>query len=304
MVEAFGEKGSILLDVTWTAASAATSVDATRGALRLWAHGRQVWPGNDLDEAFEWTWVELAEFLTRSWRWLLWENGLPFELQGGSINQVYVDLNRRWDLLSMAAREGEEEDLYSFEERHDLARALMGAVAPSVWLVREGNMCWISTQNAAVLVPFRVVEETLQGFVDAVISRLADVDERASALRAEWDARAHATTGEFVAIATGLERGVLSQLQGDHDPASFWELNADDFAVTELVAAARLAAALPTADTAQMLRAIRSASRQDTSALDTLSTVALQQVPTGPEWYPYDQGYFVADWLRAQIASL
>src|SRR6266567_4777978 len=304
MVEAFGEKGSILLDVTWTAASAATSVDATRGALRLWAHGRQVWPGNDLDEALEWTWIELVEFLAKSWRWLLWENGLPFELPGGSITQAYVDLDRRWRLLPMAAREEEEEELYSFEERHDVARALMGAVAPSVWLVREGDMCRVSTQNAAVLVPFRVVEEALQGFADAVISRLADVDERASALRAAWNRRAHTTTGEFIAIATGLERGVLSQLQGDHDPASFWELNADDFAVTELVAAARLAAALPTADTAQMLRAIRSASRQDTSALDTLSTVALQQVPTGPEWYPYDQGYFVADWLRAQIGTV
>jgi Zn-dependent peptidase ImmA (M78 family) len=304
MVETFGEKGAILLEIRWSAESAATSADATHGALRLWAHGRQVWPGNDLDEAFEWTWVELAEFLARSWRWLLWEHGLPFELPGGSITQVHVDLDRRWDLLSMAAREEEEEDLYSFEERHDLARALMGAVAPSVWLVREGNMCWISTQDAAVLVPFRVVEEALQGFVDAVISRLADVDERASAVRVGWDARARTTTGEFVAIATGLERGVLSQLQGDHDPASFWELDADDFTVTELMAAARSAAALPTTDTDQMLKAIRSASRQETSALDTLSTVALQQVPAGPEWYPYDQGYFVADWLRAQIGAV
>ncbi len=132
MVEMFGEKGAILFEVQWSAESAATSADATRGALRLWAHGRQVWPGNDLDEAFEWTWVELAEFLAKSWRWLLWENGLPFELPGGSITQVHVDLNRRWGLFSMAAREEEEEELYSFEERHDLARALMGAVAPSV----------------------------------------------------------------------------------------------------------------------------------------------------------------------------
>ncbi|MGH3237898.1 MAG: hypothetical protein ACRDOH_32490, partial [Streptosporangiaceae bacterium] len=100
MVETFGEKGAILLEVRWSAESAATSADATRGTLRLWAHGRQVWPGNDLDEAFEWTWVELAEFLAKSWRWLLWENGLPFELPGGSIIQVHVDLGRRWGLLS------------------------------------------------------------------------------------------------------------------------------------------------------------------------------------------------------------
>src|SRR5260370_39038742 len=158
----------------------------------------------------------------------------------------------------------------------------MGAVAAPVWLVREGNMCWVSTPDAAVLVPFRVVEEARQGFADAVISRLADVNERASAVRAGWDARARTTTGEFVAIATGLERGVLSQLQGDHDPASFWELDADGFTVTELMAAARSAAALPTTDTAQILNAIRPASTQDTSALDTLSAVALHHVTTRP----------------------
>ena len=303
MVETFGEKGALLFEVQWSTESATTSADATRGPLRLWAHGRQVWPGNDLDEAFEWTWVELAEFLARSWRWLLWENGLPFELPGGSITQVHVDLNRRWGSFSMAAREVEEEELYSFEERHDLARALTGAVAPPVWLVREGNMCRVSTHDAAVLVPFRVVEEALQGFADAVISRLADVDERASAVREGWDTRAHTTTDQFVSIATGLEDGVLSQLQGDHDPASFWELGADDLTVNELMAAARLAAALPTPDTAQMLNAIRSASRQYTSLLDTLSTTALQQIPAGTGWYPYDQGYFVADLLRAQIGA-
>lgn len=301
MVEMFGEKGAVLFEIRWSAESAATSADATRGDLRLWAHGRQVWPGKDLDEAFEWTWVEAAEFLANSWRWLLWENGLPFELAGGNITRVYADLNRRWDLLSMAAREQEEEDFYSFEERHDLARALMGAMAPSVWLIREGNMCWVSTQGDAVLVPFKMVQEALQGFADAVISRLAGVDERASAVRAAWDARSRTTTGEFVSIATGLERGVVSQLQGDDDPASFWELDVHDFAITELMAAARLATALPTTDTADMLKAIRSAFRQDTSSLDTLSTVALQQVPEGPEWYPYDQGYVVADWLRSQI---
>jgi hypothetical protein len=95
----------------------------------------------------------------------------------------------------MAARDEEEEDFYSFGERHDLARSLMGAVATPVWLVREGDMCWVSTQDAAVLVPFRVVEEALQGFADAVISRLSDGDERASAVRAAWDARTRTMPG-------------------------------------------------------------------------------------------------------------
>ena len=220
MVEAFGEKDSILIEVRWSSETAVTSAEATRGALRLWANGHQVWPGSDLDEAFEWTWVELAEFLARTWRWLLWENGFPFELPGGSITKLHVDLERRWSLLSMAVREEEEEDLYSFEERHDLARSLMGATAPPVWLVREGNMCWISTQDDAILAPFKVVERALRQFVDAVMSRLPDTEERASVVRSIWTARARTTADEFIVIATGLERSVLSRLQGDHDAAN------------------------------------------------------------------------------------
>jgi hypothetical protein len=301
MVETFGEKEAILIEVRWSDESATSSTDATRGTLRLWVNGRQVWPGNDLDVGFEWTWIEFAEFLAKSWRWLLWENGLPFELSGGSIAQVNADLSRRWDLLSMAARDVEEEDLYSFEERHDLARALMGATASPVWLVREGNMCWVSTSDDAVLVPFMLVEEALRRYADAVMSRLPDLDERASAVRAAWRARNQTTTGEFVDIATGLERGVVSQLQGPRDAASFWEFDSNKFAVTELMAAARLAAALPTTDTALVLDSIRSAPSRETSAMDALSAIAIQQIPTGPEWYPYDQGYVVADWFRAQI---
>ena len=225
MVETFGDKDAILFEVRWPTEAPSTPAEATRGTLRLWVHGSQVWPGDDLDEAFEWTWIELAEFLARSWRWLLWENGFPFELPGGSIAKVHVDLERRWSLLSMAIREEEEEELYSFAERHDLAQSLMGATAPPVWLVREGNLCWISTRDSAVLVPFKVVEYALQQFVEAVISRLPVSDERASAVRSLWAARTRATTGEFVSIATGLERAVLAVARRQ-DPASFWEINA------------------------------------------------------------------------------
>lgn len=302
MVETFGDKDALLIEVDWSADPATTSADATRGALRLWAHGRLVWPGNDLDGGQEWTWVELAEFLSGSWPFILWENGLPFELPGGSLTEMYAFLDRRWRLLSMAVREAEEEDLYSFAERHDLARALMGATAQAVWVYREGNLCWVSTQDSAVLVPFEFVEQTLQEFVDSILFRLATVnDGRATAVRSAWNTRFASEASELVAIATGLESGVLSQLQGDQDQKTFWELDGDEFAITELLAAARLAAPLPTADTAEILATIRSTPVHRTAALDALSTLALEYLPVSQEKYPYDQGYLLADWLRAQI---
>ncbi len=302
MVEVLGSKEALLLEINWSEEVGATAAEATRGSLRLWAHGQELWPGGGYEPGLEWTWIELAEFLARFWNWLIWENGFPFELQGESIGHVRADLDRRWSLLSMAVRDMEEEDFYSFEERHDLARAISGAVAPSVWLVREGNMCWISTHDSSVLVPFGVVEDVLRGFVEAILARLRNVeDERADALRAAWATRSQVLSEDVVSIATGLERSVLLQLEGGQDPASFWEFEADHFEITELVAAARLASALPTGDASSMLATIRSTSRYETPELDELSALALEALPVGPEWYPYDQGYFVADWLRGQI---
>ena len=52
------------------------------------------------------------------------------------------------------------------------------------------------------------------------------------------------------------------------------------------MAAARLAAPLPSTDTQQMLTAVRSAGKKSTSELDQLTMMALQQIPNGPGGYP------------------
>jgi Zn-dependent peptidase ImmA (M78 family) len=302
MVASFGAKDSLLLEVDWTREVGATSADATRGSLRLWANGEEVWPGGNYEPGLEWTWVELAEFLSAFWPWLMWENGFPFELQGGSIERVRVDLQRRWSLLSMAVREVEEEDFFSFLERHDLARGLSGAVVPSVWIIREGNDCWISTEDGASLARFRTILEVLSSFVEAVIARLDGVkDARAEALRTAWESRLAVDSEQAVSIVTGLDQQVVAELQGNQDAADFWEFDENQFEITELMAAARLSAALPTADTANILDAVRSTPRRATPKLDDLASLALEELPVGPEWYPYDQGYFIADWLRRRL---
>jgi Zn-dependent peptidase ImmA (M78 family) len=302
MVASFGAKDSLLLEVDWAGEVGATSADATRGSLRLWANGEEVWPGGNYELGFEWTWVELAEFLAGFWPWLMWENGLPFDLQGGSIQRVRVDLQRRWSLLSMAVREVEEEDFFSFLERHDLARGISGAVAPSVWIIREGNDCWISTEDGALLARFKAVQETLSSFVEVVLARLDGVeDARAEALRTVWESRLAVDSEQAVSIVTGLDQQVVAELQGDQDPAGFWEFDENQFEITELMAAARLSAALPTSDAAKVLDAVRSTPRHATPKLDDLAPLALDELPVGPEWYPYDQGYFVADWLRRRL---
>jgi Zn-dependent peptidase ImmA (M78 family) len=202
----------------------------------------------------------------------------------------------------MAVREGEEEDFYSFLERHDLARGVSGAVVPSVWILREGNDCWISTEEGASLARFETVQEALSDFVEAVVARLDDLnDARSEALRTAWVDRLAVNSDQAVSIVTGLDEQVVSELQGDLDAADFWEFEESQFEITELMAAARLSSAIPTADTATVLNAIRSIPRRSTPKIDDLTSMALDKLPVGPEWYPYDQGYFIADWLRREL---
>jgi hypothetical protein len=300
MVNKFGSEEFLAIEITWADEPGATAVENTRGVLRLWAAGVELWPGNGYGLGLEWTWVELAEFLAGTWQWLTWENGLPFDLHWGPLPNVRADVERRWRQLSMSAREVEEEEFYNFQERHDLARAVSGAVLPPVWVVRDGDSCWIATEGSATPVAFHWVADVLAGFVEAVLSRLDGLsDARSRRVREVWESRLSVAVADVVDIATGLDRDVLAELSGSAEPAAFWELDpGDSVVISELVAAARMTAGLPVADMATVLAAIRSSPAGARGHLDELAARLSEDLPALADSYPYDQGYLVADWLR------
>ena len=77
--------GEIEFSLRWAADSSTDqAAHATLGRLRLAVRGQPVWHGDDADVGFEWTWIELLEFLADSWRYLVLEDGTPLGVALGT----------------------------------------------------------------------------------------------------------------------------------------------------------------------------------------------------------------------------
>ena len=189
-----GSPSGLRFQIEWpdhlTARSAA---DATRGKLLAWIGDRLVWgieSDNGHAEALDWTWVELVEFLADAWPYLESEHGYPLDLHPSEPKTLRAAAEERWKLLTSDARQQEEQELFAFEETHDLARGLQGAFPPSIWLVRDGAMMWVASETACQLRPADESLATLDEFGNAVVTRLLSVhDPRAMDAVNRWSNR-------------------------------------------------------------------------------------------------------------------
>lgn len=299
MVDTYGRRESFAIEVDWQPGAAKTSAEFTQGAARIFINNETVWHGESVDVGFEWTLIELAEFFANAWPWIVGEQGFPFDLRGGTLYEVKAELSRRWDSKSEAVRQLEQEQLYNYQECHDLAHGIQGAVLPSIWIVRQGNLVWLSSDSTSALYFADEVWEAIQAFVAAVTERAAiSQDERSKVLRESWELRENVSQDQALEIATALDTEVRSAVEKSADPYVFWSLAVGDIFQNELVAAARMSATLPVHDISTLLAAIREADYTSLDKLDLLSTAVLAEVPDGT---PYDQGYAAAIWLRENL---
>ncbi len=301
LVTTFGTADGLRLELAWDpSAAAATAAEATRGSLRLSIRGADVWRGTGAEGGFSWTWIELLEFLSHSWAHLAWEEGFPLGLRPADPALVRAEAESRWLHLPAEAREEQEAAFEAFEDVHDLARGLQGAVLPSVWIVREGRRCWSSGGGRSVLRPLEETLDVLKGFGDHIVRRLeARDDPRAKAAVDAWVGRERLRPSEGVAIATGLPQEVLAEIQRDGSPEAVWELDGDRFELNELLSAARLASGLGSRAIAGILKRIRRVPHLPTPELDRLAEDASSALAASADELPYDQGHALASWLRA-----
>lgn len=307
LVKTFGSEDSLLIELRWDAWHAdeapCTAAEVTRGSLRLALRGQVLWKGGDPGEGFWWTWVELLEFLAQAWPYLIWEDGLPFGLRPAGPSAITAQAESRWDELSGEIRESEEEVFEAFEEVHDLARAVQGAIVPSIWIVREGEYCWLCSDARSVRRPLDQVVSTLQGVGEEIASRLRTTfrDERADLALRAWEKRTAIAPSEAILIATGLPDHVRAQIEKGRPPTDAWGLREDAFELNELLATARLAAGLPASTVARLVEAVRSVPRISAPTLDTLAEGAMEVLAPVEQNPPFEQGHHVASWLRREL---
>ncbi len=289
----FGSREHFGLSLEWSGVKTGSAAEVTRGEVVLWVDGRPLWGTRDEGVAeavgIEWTWVELLEFLAEAWPHLEWEQSYPPPLNPRSPMDLETEIERiRTDESPEYANDIHEE-VMSFLEVHDLARALQGATAEPVRFLRQGLLCIVGTRPRDILLPIEDVLSTLQDVGNEVATRLAlSGDERAQFVLKRWDARDRSADVEFVLrYGAGLEESSSEVVE------PYLMVRDGRYFEDEILAAARMATDLVGDDAlGRMLEEISKIEKLETPALDDLE-VQVKGAATAAQM-AWEQGYSLA----------
>jgi len=194
----------------------------------------------------------------------------------------------------------EDNAVFAFEEMHDLSRAIEGATAPKLLLLREGNLMLIATSLGVERVPFSPVMETLEMLGDTIAERIkTKSDKRTQAILNAWKEKLRIDDIDKVEISSGLPRSTIRAITQGESFNAFWEVAA--YEPSELMAAARMVGRLVSDDdTRAILSNIKSAPRVQTPILDELSSQAVRELEKSKLKMPNEQGRLLAEWLRSR----
>ncbi len=206
----------------------------------------------------------------------------------------------RWQTVPEDIGNEEEEELFAFEETHDLARGVQGLFAPSVWLVREGGLMTIGSRRTTSRRPREETINTLERFAEAIRARIANLDDERSKLAVRgWNDRLRLDLWSLAEIATHWPQDQLRSAAETDDPRQAFEIEGDNFYMTELLEIAGLTRGfLGVEQLMAVFSLLKSLGHIDTPELDGLSAEACHLLGDDADGKPYNQGYRLANWLR------
>ena len=275
-----------------------TGAESTRGILRISLGDQAVWYGKDETTGFEWTWIELLEFLAEYWLFLSIEDGAPLGIALDTVPRMLEAAQAKIQSRGSFGSDLEEE-LEAYRITHDLDEALQGAIGPPLWIMRDGESGWVASASLTAKAPFEEVLKVLTDVGDFIAARLAPlVDERAVKAVSAWRRRESHGRLRVIEAATGYPPELVDQIeeafysQDERD----WDTPHSD----ELLAAARLTGPQPPTTLTPILEAVRAVGKADSSRLDGASEDAMEVLGSAQNEAPFAQGYQLAKWLRSQ----
>jgi len=136
------------------------AADVTQGTFTVQLDDELLW-GN---ESFEWTWVELLEWLNENWSTLT---------------------------TDIEAFTETDENFPEFYTEHDFRHALQGALSPSFAVWHTGGLGYLQTASGTRTVPVSVLLGFLNDVGEQIIARLIEthVDARAEHAIRDWDTK-------------------------------------------------------------------------------------------------------------------
>lgn len=292
--------GDLEVALDWLAGGSRTSAaNATRGSLRVSLRGKAVWHGPEEATGFEWTWIELLEFLAESWLYLAIEDGTPLGVALDTVPRMVAAAEMAAESGSPLGSDLEREQLEAYRMTHDLAEAVQGAAMPPLWIVRDGNSGWAASTTATAKAPFHELLDLLRKVGDCITSRLDGVsDARSREAVRSWHARDSHNRLKVIEAATGYPSELVAEVE-----SIFYSEDERDWTTPrsdELLAAARLVGPQPRTTLRPILEALRRVPLSDQSELDRASQDALTVIADAHDELPFMQGYTLASWLRRQ----
>lgn len=274
-----------------------TAAEATLGKLRVCLRGRPVWYGADDTAGVEWTWIELLEFLGENWLYLSIEDGSPLGVAPTTAPRMLAAAEAAAERLPPGEAEFEREQIEAYRSTHDLAEALQGAVAPPLWVVRDGNVGWMASTAATARTSFSELLAVLAEVGDSIVRRLSELsDPRSVQAVATWHERDCHDRLRIIEASTGYPRALAAEVESVF--SSLDELDGDRAASSELLAAARLVGPQPLTTLQPIIGALRGLKSFTTPELDDLAEPAAAVVGSVADEPPYAQGHELAAWLR------
>lgn len=288
----------------------ASSAKETNGL--LWAQGQLclagevIWEGPN-NEFIEWTWIDMLAWLGKNWPYLLLEQTYPIPVKPLNASTLLREAEARWEDQPQEIVEYEEEQIFRFLARHDLATGFNGIYLPSLYFMRQGNTMQISVPetNTIVTLPLMRIQCDLEDIGERLAARATgDTHERTKHALSLWNNRYEALKQKALQLHTGMTSEQLAQLSSGKK-YDFWEFDTKNpEQETELLAAARMSNGLLTASQQKdILNKIKKTPAKETPELDTLAKSITAEFENGYKdtGRPHDQGYWAANRLRQEL---
>ncbi len=268
------------------------------GPLTLRLAGHPIWPdpATTSEPAVRWPWIDLLEHLTDCWPYLEWEESYPAELTPRWPDQLRSAAVLQRRPSGQPLDDDEDEAVYAFELRHDLAPGLRGAYLPSVRFMRERSDFRISAGPAGrpaltrrLLAPAADVLETLAGLGDALADCIECAGGSTEVVEA-WRLRApDPASRRAIAAGPAASRVALDRVPPARE-ASF-------------LAAARMSSHVPVSQQQRLLDVLAQARLGGSPQLQATTSHAQQafELVRRTARRTYEEGYLLADWFRDHL---
>jgi Zn-dependent peptidase ImmA (M78 family) len=277
---------------------------ATMRALTVLIDDEPIWPMAGLkDAALETPVDDLLAHLAEFWKPLLLRQVYPAGLNPDRPSQLRAAAAERWESQPVEAADEEEAAVASFEEAHDLSRAIAGVFdLPSLWLFRVGERFVCESQGRQWYLPYGEVVAALAGLGDKAAEILAEGDRKWNGLIAMWHRRDEGEGVKLLSWSLGLDLAESEALVADGSltaPRNFADAANDN---DELRIAARMAGSLPLEQIRQVIAAARQFERTEAPRLVELGEVCRAEIAAQrKDGRPFVQGEAAArcvrDWL-------